>query len=48
MRVSGVAPISCVVTPVPIPNTAVKHHGAEGSKLKLVRIGKCHAKLKSN
>ena len=30
-----------VDTPVPIPNTEVKHFYADGSKLNLARVGRC-------
>ena len=32
-----------MVTPVPIPNTEVKHLYADGSKLNLARVGSCQA-----
>ena len=34
---------SKVDTPVPIPNTEVKHFHADGSKLNLARVGSCQA-----
>ena len=30
-------------TPVPIPNTEVKHFNADGSKFNLARVGRCQA-----
>ena len=30
-------------TPVPIPNTEVKHFHADGSKFNLARVGSCQA-----
>ena len=35
-------------TPVPIPNTEVKHFYADGSKLDLARVGSCRAYLFEN
>ena len=32
-----------VDTPVPIPNTEVKHFNADGSKFNLARVGSCQA-----
>ena len=34
---------SKVDTPVPIPNTEVKHFNADGSKLNLARVGSCQS-----
>ena len=34
---------SKMVTPVPIPNTEVKHLYADGSKFDLARVGSCQA-----
>ena len=34
---------SKVDTPVPIPNTEVKHFNADGSKFNLARVGRCQA-----
>ena len=34
---------SKVVTPVPIPNTEVKHFYADGSTLNRARVGSCQA-----
>ncbi len=34
---------SKVDTPVPIPNTEVKHFHADGSKFNLARVGSCQA-----
>ena len=42
---SSVVLISLMDTPVPIPNTEVKHYGAEGSSN--VRISRCHANKKA-
>ena len=36
---------SKVDTPVPIPNTEVKHLHADGSKFNLARVGSCQASL---
>ena len=30
-------------TPVPIPNTAVKHYNADGSTFSCARVGSCQA-----
>ena len=34
-----------VDTPVPIPNTEVKHYYADGSTLRCARVGSCQANM---
>ena len=35
-------------TPVPIPNTAVKHYNADGSTFSCARVGNCQAVFQFN
>ena len=35
-------------TPVPIPNTAVKHYNADGSTFSCARVGSCQAIFQFN